>query len=220
MTDGPDGEDAGAGASLAALARRADEQETRIAGLEEREASARKAVKEAARLAATVDQLSAAVTARAGPASEGAAPRPRIWAGLGQDQYLSAARELGRWVTTVLLPTYPDLLGALPYCWPWHARACQELDCLYCGWMAWASPDGAGTARDALEWHDRYLPGTARRLKTHLGECTSRGQHVTEQWTRQVPPDYQDGRNWPELLAIEAAAQAAPGQGGPGGAGP
>jgi hypothetical protein len=40
-------------------------------------------------------------------------------------------RDLARWVTGILLASYPHAAAALPPCWPAHVAVVAELDWLY-----------------------------------------------------------------------------------------
>lgn len=78
--------------------------------------------------------------------------------------------DLVDWLTRVYAH-YPAAVDALGECWPWHPTAVEELLALRAGWhAAYTSPDA--TAARALDWHDRHLPGTLRRLRAALADCS------------------------------------------------
>lgn len=66
---------------------------------------------------------------------------------------------------------YPGAVDALGECWPWHPTAIEELHALRGTWHAAYTSPNASPAR-ALDWHDRHLPATLNRLRTHLGDCS------------------------------------------------
>lgn len=55
-------------------------------------------------------------------------------------------------------------------CWAWHPGAVTELHALYRVWLA--AFDGPRASDQAVaDWHDRYRPGTVRRVNAALREC-------------------------------------------------
>lgn len=173
------------------------------------------AVSEAAGLAQEVqrlaEKLGGAGDGGAGAEMGTAHPRRPPWRWMSDEQYRDALRDLARWVTEVLLTRYRYTLAVLPACWPAHPEAVEELDVLYWLWVGWAVPPGeaASAARDAADWHDRWLPGALARLGPVLRHCHEGGQHVRGPgWLRPVPagaapPGAVVAKHWPELLLID-----------------
>jgi hypothetical protein len=55
-------------------------------------------------------------------------------------------------------------------CWVWHPGAVTELHALYRMWVvAFESPRASDQA--VADWHDRYRPGTVRRVNAALRDC-------------------------------------------------
>ncbi len=91
------------------------------------------------------------------------------WIGLSPDQHRAQLAELAQWVDSVLQPSYPA--SAPAPCWSHHWQAIWELSTLAAEWhRIYTQPttDLAG----ALDWHDRWLPGVARRLAAIQADCT------------------------------------------------
>jgi hypothetical protein len=73
----------------------------------------------------------------------------------------------------------------LPGCWPWHPTVVAELLVCQHVWMTATTP---GMPPEVLAtWHDRWRPGTVRRIDHVLAACDrAHGRHVTtggQQWT-------------------------------------
>ena len=82
----------------------------------------------------------------------------------------------------MLRPSYPDSAPAA--CWPNHWQAVWELSTLAAEWRRiYQRPvhDLAG----ALDFHDRWLPGVARRLAVIQADCIRGRCMATE--ARQHP---------------------------------
>lgn len=209
----------GAGDVSALLAERLDTLAGQLAELSRRMTTAEAGIQglgvsvaEAASLAQEVERLSETLAGADG-GGQGSAlaatghPRKPPWRQMSAAQYKEGLRELSRWVTTVLLARYRYTMGVLPACWPAHPEAVEELDVLYWLWAVWATPgeDDDVRARDAADWHDRWLPGVLGRLAPLLRECAERGDHVGPRWSRKVPePLRRYPEHWPEAVFIEA----------------
>ena len=90
------------------------------------------------------------------------------WIGLDRDTYHARLADLLRWADTVLRPHYGGY--ELRDCWPRHIHAIWELSTLAAEWhrtYAGARPDLAR----ALEFYDRWLPGTMRRITDITRGC-------------------------------------------------
>ena len=111
-------------------------------------------------------------------ALDAAAPRgpaAPYWIGLDRQAYAAQLAELRRWVDTVLRQHYSGY--ELRDCWPSHIHAVWELSTLAAAWHHAYGGQRPDLAR-ALEFHDRWLPGTMRRIalitRTCLPECAMR----------------------------------------------
>ncbi len=167
MTAGPPAEPTprAVGQSLAALALQLADLRGQVGALDERldQAGLRPGLDLAARfedLARTVaGTLEAA--ARRGPAAP-------CWIGLDRDTYATQLADLQRWAGTVLRPQYGGY--ELRDCWPRHTQAIWELSTLAAEWHRTYSTDRPDLAR-ALEFYDRWLPGTMRRITDITRTC-------------------------------------------------
>ena len=118
-------------------------------------------------LAARFEDLAQTVTG----ALDAAAPRGPAapsWIGLDRDTYHAQLADLRRWADTVLRQHYGGY--ELRECWPSHIQAIWELSTLASEWhrtYAGARPDLAR----ALEFYDRWLPGTMRRITDITRGC-------------------------------------------------
>lgn len=196
--------------TLAVLATRLSELSAQVgvmaARLESTEAAVESqagALAEAAGLAREVGRLSAAIAGQRAPADPGFAPvhpRERVWAAMSPEEYLDALRDVGRWVTEILLRRYPQVAEALPPCWPAHESVVEELDWLYWDWTGWAvNPEAR--SRDAADWHDRWLPGVVARIRPLLASCTV--GHRSAQYRRPAHRELQGAGYVPDAVFIE-----------------
>jgi hypothetical protein len=104
-------------------------------------------------------------------ALDAAAPRgpaAPYWIGLDRQAYTAQLAELRRWLDTVLRQHYSgyELRG----CWPSHIHAVWELSTLAAAWHHAYGGQHPDLAR-ALEFYDRWLPGTMRRITGITGKC-------------------------------------------------
>jgi hypothetical protein len=111
-------------------------------------------------------------------ALEAAAPRgpaAPYWIGLDRQAYTAQLAELRRWVDTVLRQHYSGY--ELRDCWPSHIHAVLELSTLAAAWHHAYDGQRPDLAR-ALDFYDRWLPGTMRRIahitRTCVPECAMR----------------------------------------------
>ncbi len=122
-------------------------------------------------LAARFEELAQTVA----DALDAAAPRgpaAPYWIGLDRQAFGAQLAELRRWADTVLRQHYSGY--ELRDCWPSHIHAIWELSTLAAAWHhAYCGPR-PDLAR-ALEFYDRWLPGTMRRItaitRTCVPEC-------------------------------------------------
>jgi len=167
MTTGPTAEPLphALGESLAALAVQIADLRGQIHAINERldQAGLRTGLDLAARfedLARTVADALEAATPR-GPAAP-------FWIGLDRDAYHARLAELRQWADRVLRQHY----GAyeLRDCWPRHIHAVWELSTLAAEWHRTYGGSRPDLAR-ALEFYDRWLPNTMRRIAGMTQAC-------------------------------------------------
>jgi hypothetical protein len=153
------------GESLAALAAQVADLRGQIRVLNERldQAGLRGGLNLAARfedLAQTVaDALD--VAAPRGPAAPS-------WIGLNRDAYHTQLADLCQWADSVLRQHYGGY--ELRECWPRHIHAVWELSTLAAEWHRTYAAPRPDLAR-ALEFYDRWLPGTIRRITDITRGC-------------------------------------------------
>jgi len=102
---------------------------------------------------------------------EAAAPRgpaAPYWIGLDRDTYATRLADLRRWAEIVLGQHYGGY--ELRECWPSHIHAIWELSTLAAEWHRTYSGSRPDLAR-ALEFYDRWLPGTMRRITGITRAC-------------------------------------------------
>jgi hypothetical protein len=153
------------GESLAALAAQVADLRGQLHALNERADQA--GLHADLNLPARFDQLSQAVT----DALETAAPRgpaAPYWIGLDRDTHQAQLADLRHWADTVLRQHYGGY--ELPDCWPRHIHATWELSTLAAEWHRTYSQARPELAR-ALEFYDRWLPGTMRRITDITRNC-------------------------------------------------
>ena len=103
---------------------------------------------------------------------EAAAPRGPAapsWIGLDRDTYHAQLADLRHWADTVLRQHYGGY--ELRDCWPRHLHAIWELSTLAAEWHRTYRGTRPDLAR-ALEFYDRWLPGTMRRISAITRTCT------------------------------------------------
>ncbi len=118
-------------------------------------------------LAARFEDLAQTVTSALDAAAP-CGPAAPYWIGLDRDAYHTQLADLRQWADTVLRQHYGGY--ELRECWPRHIHAIWELSTLAAEWhrtYAGARPDLAG----ALEFYDRWLPGTMRRITDITRGC-------------------------------------------------
>ena len=95
-------------------------------------------------------------------------PTAPCWIGLDRQAYNAQLSELRQWADTVLRQHYSGY--ELRDCWPSHIHAIWELSTLAAAWHHTYSGQRPDLAR-ALEFYDRWLPGTMRRITGITGKC-------------------------------------------------
>jgi hypothetical protein len=107
-------------------------------------------------------------------------PAAPCWIGLDPSEYASQLAELTQWADTVLRREYGGY--QLPGCWANHPHVTWELSTLAAEWHRTYSRKRPSLDR-ALEFHDRWLPGTMRRIaditRRCNPECATRGRTQT-----------------------------------------
>ncbi len=153
------------GESLAALAAQVADLRSQIRILNERLDQA--GLQADLNLAARFDQLAQTVA----DALDTAAPRglaAPYWIGLDRDTYTARLADLRQWADTMLRQHYGGY--ELPECWPRHIHAVWELSTLAAEWHYTYAATRPDLAR-ALEFYDRWLPGTMRRITDITRGC-------------------------------------------------
>ena len=101
-------------------------------------------------------------------------PAAPYWIGLDRDIYHAQLTGLQRWADTVLRQQYGSY--ELRDCWARHIHAIWELSTLAAEWHRTYAGTRPDLAR-ALEFYDRWLPGTMRRItditRNCLPQCTT-----------------------------------------------
>jgi hypothetical protein len=124
-------------------------------------------------LAARFEDLAQTVAGALGAAPRG--PAAPCWIGLDRQAYTAQLAELRQWADTVLRRHYGGY--ELRDCWPSHIHAIWELSTLAAEWHHTYGGNRPDLAR-ALEFYDRWLPGTMRRIaaitRTCVPECVTR----------------------------------------------
>jgi hypothetical protein len=96
-------------------------------------------------------------------------PAAPCWIGLDRQAYTAQVAELRRWVDGVLRQHYSGY--ELRDCWPAHIHAVWELSTLAAAWHHAYGGQRPDLGR-ALEFYDRWLPGTMRRIDAITRACT------------------------------------------------
>jgi len=159
------------GESLAALAAQVAELRGQVRVLNERLDQA--GLHGDLNLAARFEELAQTVA----DALDTAAPRgpaAPYWIGLDRDTYHAQLADLCRWADTVLRQHYCGY--ELRECWARHIHVIWELSTLAAEWHR----TYGGTRPDlgrALEFYDRWMPGTMRRItditRTCMPQCAT-----------------------------------------------
>ena len=153
------------GESLAALAAQVADLRSQIGALNERLDQA--GLHAGLNLAARFEELAGTV-AGALDAAVPRGPAAPSWIGLDRDTHHTQLADLQHWADTVLRQHYGGY--ELPDCWPRHTHAIWELSTLAAEWhrtYTGSRPDLA----HALEFYDRWLPGTMRRITGITAKC-------------------------------------------------
>ena len=114
-------------------------------------------------------------------------PAAPYWIGLDRDTYHARLVDLQRWADTVLCQHYGGY--ELRDCWPHHIHAVWELSTLAAEWHQTYNSSRPDLAR-ALEFYDRWLPGTMRRITGITGKCMPRCVMVRGPGDWAARPEY------------------------------
>jgi hypothetical protein len=155
------------GESLAALAMQLADMRGQIRALNERLDQA--GLHPGLNLAGRFEELAGTVADALDTASPRGSAAP-CWIGLDRDTYTARLADLQRWADTVLRPHYGGY--ELRECWPRHIHAVWELSTLAAEWHRTYGGTRPDLAR-ALEFYDRWLPGTMRRITDITRNCMS-----------------------------------------------
>jgi hypothetical protein len=153
------------GESLAALAAQVADLRGQLRAITDRLDQA--GLSAGVNLAARFEELAGTVAGALDAASP-RGPAAPSWIGLDRDTYQVQLAGLRRWADTVLRPHYGGY--ELPDCWHRHIHAVWELSTLAAEWHRTYTGSRPDLAR-ALEFHDRWLPGTMRRITAITAKC-------------------------------------------------
>jgi len=106
-------------------------------------------------------------------------PAAPYWIGLDRDTYRAQLAELQRWADTVLGQHYGGY--QLPECWSRHIHAVWELSTLAAEWHCTYGGTRPDLAR-ALEFYDRWLPNTVRRITGMTRACMPQCVMLRRSW--------------------------------------
>ncbi|HYB18834.1 MAG TPA: hypothetical protein VEF71_25675 [Streptosporangiaceae bacterium] len=118
-------------------------------------------------LAARFEELATTV-ADALEAASPIGPTAPYWLDLDREEYSAQLAKLKQWVDTVLRPNYGGY--ELRDCWRNHIHVIWELSTLSAEWHRTYSGKRSDLPR-ALEFYDRWLPGTMRRVNEFTRAC-------------------------------------------------
>jgi len=170
--------------SLAALAAQVADLRGQIRAINDRLDSAGLAA--GLNLAARFEDLAQTVTDTLDAASP-RGPAAPSWIGLDRDTYATGLAELRRWADTVLRPHYGGY--ELQECWPRHIHAVWELSTLAAEWHRTYTGSRPDLGR-ALEFYDRWLPGTMRRITGITAKCMPHCVTLRSPGDRAARPGY------------------------------
>lgn len=111
------------------------------------------------------------------------------------DSRAEGLKSVAVWVDEVLRARHPEMYNRLGACWYQHPDVLDELTALRAAWYA-AYRDPAAPATAAIEWHDRWLPGTMRRCRAAIRVRGCRARHEKEAPATVPFIDQQQFRNF------------------------
>ena len=123
-------------------------------------------------------------------------PAAPCWIGLSPQDHAAQLAELRQWADTILRREYGGY--QLADCWANHPHAIWELSTLAAEWHRTYGRNRPSLDR-ALEFHDRWLPGTMRRIaditRRCNPECAARPRALNTAH-RFTPPGWQPPAPW------------------------
>ena len=129
-------------------------------------------------LAARFEEL-AQIAAGALDAATPRGPAAPCWIGQDRQAYAAQLDELRQWADAVLRQHYGGY--ELRDCWPSHLHAVWELSTLAAAWHHAYGSQRPDLAR-ALEFYDRWLPGTMRRIAHITRACIPQCVTLRRSW--------------------------------------
>ena len=129
-------------------------------------------------LAARFEEL-AQIAADALDAAAPRGPAAPCWIGLDRQAYAAQLDELRQWADAVLRQHYGSY--ELRDCWPSHLHAVWELSTLAAAWHHAYGGQRPDLAR-ALEFYDRWLPGTMHRIAHITRACVPQCVMLRRSW--------------------------------------
>ena len=129
-------------------------------------------------LAARFEDLAQTV-ANALDAAAPRGPATPCWIGLDRQAYTTQLAELRQWVDTVLRQHYGGY--ELRDCWTGHIHAVWELSTLAVAWHHAYGGSRPDLGR-ALEFYDRWLPSTMRRIDSITRACIPQCVILRRSW--------------------------------------
>lgn len=106
-------------------------------------------------------------------------PAAPTWIGLDHDTHTAQLAELQHWVDTVLRTHYGGY--ELRPCWPRHTQLIWELSTLAAEWHRTYGGNRPDLPK-ALEFYDRWLPGTMRRAAEVTRGCIPQCATARRAW--------------------------------------
>jgi hypothetical protein len=164
------------GESLAALAAQVAALRGQVRAINERLDQA--GLRAEVNLADRFEDLARTVAEALDAAAPGGPAAP-YWIGLDRDIYAARLAELRRWADTVLRQHYGGY--ELRDCWPRHIHAVWELSTLAAEWHRTYGGTRPELAR-ALEFYDRWLPNTLRRIADMTRGCMPQCVMLRRSW--------------------------------------
>jgi hypothetical protein len=129
-------------------------------------------------LAARFEELAQTVADALDAATPGGPAAP-CWIGLDRQAYTAQLAKLRHWADAVLRQHYGGY--ELRDCWPSHIHAIWELSTLAAEWQRTYGRTRPDLAR-ALEFYDRWLPNTLRRIADMTRACRPQCAMLRRSW--------------------------------------
>jgi hypothetical protein len=200
--------DAASAAAVRTLAKQVQELAAGVAALTAKTSTTEQTAIQAAKAVTTISEAVQGLYGRldqGGDADDGGGgrPSPPWWMVDDAEQARALLVDLVEWVTDVYVRY---LRGTeLPGCWPFHGDAVAELVALRDGWQAAYHGKHASPAA-VLDWHDRWRPGTAKRVDAIMRGCSLTQHQAGKAWE---PPDQPGGEVVDDVAQWWATMQGA-----------